>query len=172
MRSTRRTFLGTSILLSVTAGAGCLESLGLSNSVRVSFSGNVHADEPLVEGVHGLGDGYPHHYVRLVTSKGQEETEVRWDYIDDELPLLTGSLEGTDFDSEFLLFFGVVLPRNRSLQPDTATRIEDGTLYTDYRIEESGSASSEIAINTAIKRVVHDERPDDAHIGLHLTPSS
>lgn len=173
MGITRREVVSKSALSAAVFGvSGCLGRAGNTlgqpeNTPSVAFSGNVDAREPLTESA-GLSteESYPRHYSKLVTSKNAESEEIRWEYIEQELPGLVDDLEGTDFDSEFLLFFGLVLPRTKQLQPGE-TVIKDGTLHAEYHVEPDTAGSSEIVVNTAIKRVVADP-PENVEVTVRL----
>lgn len=170
---TRRKFVAALLTSSTVAGSGCLETpAGIfheSDTLRTTFSGNVHTREPLTENAElSTADSYPYHYWELVTTEAEESENIRWEYIQDEIPLLEGNLEGTEFGSEFLLFFGMVLPRTRQLQPESTTTIEDDTLYAGYRIDRASSNSSEVAVNTAIKRIKHEDPPGNVAVDVRF----
>ncbi len=166
MKLTRRRLATRSALAAALAGtAGCVGNLA-SRGPRVTFSGNVHSEEPLVEDVDiSVEDRYPNHYSRIVTSKDAESEEIRWGYIEREHGGLVDDLEGTDFDSEFLMFFGLVLPRTKQLQPGS-TRIEDDTLHVEYSVAPASSGNSEVVLNTAMMRVIHDDPPSDVSVSV------
>jgi hypothetical protein len=160
MKLTRR-HLSTRLALtaSVAGTAGCLDFL--DGRADVTFSGNVHSEEPLIEGAEiSADDPYPNHYSRLVTTKEEEQQVIRWEYIQRELPGLVDDLEGTDFDSEFLVFIGLLLPGTKQLETGT-TRIEDDTLHAEFYVTSSGSGNLSIGVNTALKRVTHDDPPSE-----------
>lgn len=164
MPITRRKLIACSTIL---ATSGCLSiedplsNVGVANpNPHVKFSGNVSTGEPLVVDANLSTDvAYPNHYSALLRS---EETadRIRWEYIRQEIPMFVDDLEGTNFDSEFLLLFGMVLPRIKQLESGPI-RYEDGTLYSEYQIEDRSSSSTEMSINTNVQRIVADEIPED-----------
>lgn len=171
MKLTRRDLITKSALSTAVIGvSGCLGRVvnEFGNRPRVTFSGNVDSEEPLVEDT-GLStkDTYPYHYSKLITSKQAEEKEIRWEYIEQELPGFVDDLEGTDFDSEFLLFFGLMLPRTRQLQSGP-TSIKDGTLHTEYRVAPDPAGSRQLVVNTAIQRVIHDDPPENVKVSVQF----
>lgn len=175
MELTRRRLLTSSALLGTSVGmSGCTslpDSILGRSDLRVKYSGNVSSDEPLVEDA-GLfeQDSYPYHYSRLITTEQEESEEIRWEYIEDELPLLVENLEGTDFSSEFLVFFGLVLPARKQLGGGS-TSYEDDTLYAEYRVEDNSTPSIEIRVNTQMMRVQHDEVPEKLEPTVHFQSS-
>lgn len=164
---------------SVASGAvlglsGCLSQGGpmtgltnSSNDPKVKFEGNVSTGEPLVSGTELSTDAaYPHHYSAVVDAK-PETDRIRWEYIRDEISPIEDELRETDFESELLTLFGMVLPQTKQLQPRTVS-FDDGVLYVTFEVGERSSAASGLAINTSIQRVRTEESPDDVEFGVRF----
>lgn len=172
MDSTRRRVIACSALSSVLLGtSGCLSNDPISSlnssarDPRVNFAGNVSTGKPLLRDADlSTEAAYPHHYSGVVGSK---DGGVRWEYVRREVPQFVDDLDETDFDAEFLLFFGMVLSPTKQLQSGSST-YEDGTLYSTYRIAEASSASSKLSINTHVTRVEGETIPDDVEFGVRF----
>lgn len=169
MGKTRRKVLASSALSCLAFGtAGCLSQDLLGNSVpNVDFSGDVSTDEPLVENAElSTQTAYPNHYSELIGSDNAAE-KIRWDYIRQEVSQIVDKLEETDYTSEFLVFFGMALPGTKQLQPGPITS-EDGTLQFGYRVDDKRSGTSELAVNTHVRRVESGDVPDDVEFEVRF----
>ncbi|MFC4552250.1 MULTISPECIES: hypothetical protein [Halorussus] len=175
MTLTRRKLLARSALPGVLLStSGCLSRGGptvgfgwFDRAPNVNLSGNVSTDEPLIEGASlSTETEYPHHYSAVVSS-GADAERIRWEYVRRELPPLVDELEATDFASEYLLFFGMRLPRTQQLRSGPSS-LNDGTLYSEYRIEGPGGASSVLTINTNVQRVEGESPPDDVEFKVRF----
>jgi hypothetical protein len=145
-------------------GLGLATVLGESRSrkVHVDFSGTIPSEKPLVKGETLALDGgpaYPNHYEALVSSRD----ELRWDYFaeDSALRLSAGDLEKTDWNSQLLVIFGLVLPRTKDLQPRDRTTLNDGTLTVPLTLDERSSGSSEPVIMNYLERVDIGREPEE-----------
>lgn len=162
-----KTVLGASTVCSL---SGCQSIAGQSEltdgTVTVKFSGDVSTEEPLIGGADVSTDNaYPSHYSAVVTSKEGEARKIRWKYIEDELPLFVDDLQGTDFDSAYLVFFGMVLPENKQLLPGSVTA-KDGTLHSNYRIGDRSSAALGLTINTHARRIKSEKEPNEVKFSV------
>lgn len=160
MELSRRKLLTCSTLSGITLGtSGCLSGgSGLANldgadsDVTVKFEGSVSSEEPLVENTNlSAQTAYPHQYSAVVLPKDDRD-EIRWDYVRQEIPLLVDDLEATDFESQFLVVFGMILPETKQLQSG-AVSLENGTLRSRYRIGSDSSGASGLTTNTYIRRL-------------------
>lgn len=174
MELTRRQLIACSTLSSAILGlSGCLSqggrirNLGMSPAgPRVTFAGNVSTEEPLIENSDFSTEAaYPHYYSALVESENATD-KIRWEYIRQEIPQFVDELRETDFGSEFLLFFGMVLPPTKQISAGS-TFYKDNTLISEYQIEESSSASQVLSVNTNVKRI-KDKVPDDVEFKLTM----
>lgn len=168
MKLSRRKVLARSALSGVAVGAsGCLSrSGGPANlggpgpDVTVKFEGSVSTDEPLVENVAvSTRDPFPYQYSYVAFSE-DTKGKIRKDYVREEMPLLVDELEETDFESQSLVFFGMVLPETKQLQAGPLS-LEDGTLHSEYRIGSDSSGASGLTINTYIRRLEPTVRPEN-----------
>jgi len=169
MDKTRRKVLASSAISGLVFGtAGCLSQDFLGDQdPNFDFSGNVSTDEPLVENAElSTQAAYPNHYSELIGSDDATE-KIRWDYIRQEVSQIVSILEETDYDSEYLVFFGTVLPRTKQLQPGP-TSSEDGTLRFGYRVDDKRSGTSELAVNTQVGRVESGDVPDDVEFEVRF----
>lgn len=172
MQQTRRKLLAAVVTAGATSISGCITDAEMPNvfddgKPRVTFSGNVSTDEPLLSDVVISTDmTYPSHYSTIVASK-KEARRIRWEYIRNDEPTLVSNLERADLESGVLAFFGMVLPADKQLQP-VSTSFRDGKLYAEYRIDHRSSASSKLQINTQIKEVKLGTNPDSLEPSVHF----
>lgn len=156
MQITRRKLLAG---LGISVGGYGLVSIADRNSARainVDYSGTTTTGEPIVEGERLSIDGgiqHGNYYKAIVASK----SEVRWEYLRNEDSSLAGSLEQTNWSSEFITVFGLILPRNRGFDPEETT-LKDGTLTKNLVLKERPSASSELTILTHVMRLENVEK--------------
>lgn len=168
MGLTRRKLITSSALSGAIVGiAGCLSqgsevtNLGGGNqSLRINFAGNVSTDKPLIKETDLSSDSaYPNYYSALLGSERAAD-KIQMEYVRQEIPQFVDELEETDFDSEYLVFFGMVLPRSKQLQSGLTT-FKNGTLYSEYHIAKRSSDSSEVSINTNIQRIKARNLPNN-----------
>jgi hypothetical protein len=145
-------------------GLGLTTVLGESRSrkVHVDFSGTIPSEKPLVKGETLSEDAksaYPNHYETLVSSRD----ELRWDYFEEDsaLRLSAGDLEKTDWNSQLLVVFGMVLPRTKDFQPTGRTTLNDGMLTVPLALDERSSGSSELVIMNYVERVDLGREPEE-----------
>jgi hypothetical protein len=169
MDETRRKVLASSAISGLVLGtAGCLsQDIFGDQDPNFDFSGNVSTDEPLVENAElSTQAAYPNHYSALIGSDDDADA-IRWEYIRQEVTQIVDILEETDYDSEYLVFFGMALPGTKHLQSGP-TSSEDGTLRFGYRVDDKRSGTSELVVNTQIGRVESDDVPDDVEFEVRF----
>lgn len=159
MKVTRRKLLAGAGLAA--GGFGLATVVGSSRSRRadVDYSGMTTSEKPLVKNAHLSTDSeskFPNHYKALVTSRD----ELRWDYLVEEDAMLADSLEQTDWDSEVVAIFGMVLPRDRGFDPENTT-VHEGTLTMNLVLERRPSESSTSTIMNQITRVENVPEPPE-----------
>lgn len=140
---------------------------GRSQSVHVDLSANVPSEKPLVKNETLSVDSGPAHlnyYKVLVSSRD----ELRWDLFaeDPTLRMFVDDFEETDWDSQLLVIFGMVLPRTKDFQPVDDTTLEDGTLTVPLALDDRPSSSTEAVIMNYIERVDLDEKPHDLAVSV------
>jgi hypothetical protein len=156
MQITRRKLLAG---LGISASGYGLVSVADINSDRtanVDYSGTTTTDEPIVKDEQLSTDGgiqHGNHYKKLVTSKN----EVRWEYLRKKDSALAESLERTNWSTELVTVFGLVLPKNRGFNP-AKTTLKDGTLTKNLLLEDRPSASSELTVLTHVMRLENVEK--------------
>lgn len=156
MQITRRKLLAGTAISASGYGFVSIADLNSARTVNVDYSGTTTTDEPIVkdEGL-SIDGGIQHgnYYKALVTSKN----EVRWKYLRKEDSALARSLEQTNWSTELVAVFGLVLPRNKGFNPEE-TSLKDGTLTKNLVLEDRPSASSELTILTHVMRLESVEK--------------
>ena len=149
----------TALSTSILGAAGCLTAPLNDTEPNVVFSGNISSDEPLIENVDiNPSSGYPHHYSALIASRADRD-KIRWEYIREDIPLFVDDLNRADLDTDYLVFFGMFLPKGKDIDGHGSS-MQDGTLLSEYRI--TGTADSrDPRLNTHVKIVRSDDVPDD-----------
>lgn len=146
-------------------GLTTVADLGWSQSVNVDYSGMTTTDQPLVRNEHLTIDGessFPNYYKALVTSSDQ----FRWKYLREEDAALADDMEQTNWDSEVLAVFGMVLPRNKGFN-SKGVSLKDGTLTMKLVLEDRPSASSAVTIMNQVLRLENiKETPDDFEVSV------
>lgn len=167
MKVSRRKLIATSALTgTVISLSGCLSranhnlsTMSTDSEVRVRFSGNVSTGSPIIKRKElSTQSSYPNYYSAAIKTNSEKD-RIRFEYIQKEVPQLESKLTETDFDSEYLIFFGMVLPRSQQLSSGEAD-IKNNNVYFEYTVEESGSSSTELVINTNIRRI-EGRAPED-----------
>lgn len=168
----RHVLAATTALGGLTTTAGCSAAVPfLAPRPHTTFDGSVWADEPLVTPDEPSPTaGPPHQYGQVVTAENQQQ--IRWEYIKQELPLLVDELEATDFATEFLLFFGMVLNPSKQQLQTGKTELTDGTLTAEYRIDSHSSANTNRRINTIIQRYEAIDSLEDVAFTVHYPAES
>lgn len=140
-----------------TSLAGCS---AFSSEPDTSFTGSVHTGEPLIKGTNvNTENPYPTHYSAIITSREEASNRIRWDYIERDIPLLTSTVQDADYNSEVQMFFGLVLPKSKSLEIESSST-DDETVRYSFRIKENISGGARLAINTYIIRLRTETKPN------------
>lgn len=159
MKVTRRKLLAG---LGVSAGGYGLITVvgsGRPRRVNVDYSGVTTSEKPLVKNAHLSIDGessHPNYYKALVTSRD----ELRWDYLAEEDAMLADALEQTNWESEYLAIFGMVLPKDKGFNAEDTT-VKEGTLTMNLILTDSPSGSSELTIVNQITRIENVKHTPD-----------
>jgi hypothetical protein len=159
MDPTRRKLLaGIAISASGLSIAGCSDITN-NTHVDIDYSGMTTAEEPIIKG-EGLSitneSSGASTYKEIVT----EESEIRWEYLQQEDGMLAASLSDTNWGSEYVAIFGMVLPRTRGFNPEEITRGQE-TLRMHLLLEGRPSASADRTIMHHISRVENINQPPE-----------
>lgn len=167
MKVSRRKLLAGLGVSASAFGLAAVVDGGQSQNVHVNLSANVPSEKPLVKNETlsiGSETPYPNYYKALVSSRD----ELRWDYFaeDSALSMFIDDFEETDWDSQLLVIFGMVLPRTKDFQPVDGTTLQDGTLTVPLALDDRPSSSSELVIMNYIERVDLAEKPHDLAVSV------
>ena len=147
--ASRRDFLKGSSMILAAGFAGCSV---LESGPTTNFSGTVRTEEPLLEDRSlSVENSYPNHYKGLVNNE-QKSEQVRWDYIEREVPSLGRELRETDYSNECLVFFGIVLPLSRTTQTGEST-VKGDTLRKDFLVTNSSKNQEKLDIESRVLRI-------------------
>lgn len=165
MNVTRRKLLAGFGISASGYGLTTFAELGQSQTVNVDYSGTTTTDEPLVKNASLSIDeesSFPNYYKALVTSRDQ----FRWEYLRKEDAALADDMERTDWSSEVLSVFGMVLPRDKGFNSDGVT-LTDETLAVSLILEERPSSSSALTIMNHVARVENiKETPEELEVSV------
>ncbi|PSP56094.1 hypothetical protein BRC82_02870 [Halobacteriales archaeon QS_1_67_19] len=165
MKLTRRKLLAGIGISASGYGLSTGINLGWSQSVNVDYSGMTTSDKPLVKNEQlSLDDksAFPNYYKSLVTSNDQ----LRWNYLREEDAALANDMKQTNWDSEILAVFGMVLPRNKGFNSNGVS-LKDRTLTMELILEDRPSTSSALTIMNQVTRVENiKETPDDFEVSV------
>jgi len=157
-RVSRRRFLAGVGITTAGVGVGAGLTAEQAKAADVDYSGETTTDEPLIhdENLSIDAASSASYYKGIVTSSD----ELRWEYLREEDGMLAGSLEQTEWDSQYLTIFGMVLPRDVGFNAGRSVR-EDDVLTMNLTVVSRGSASSERTIMHQITRVENSQNPPE-----------